>query len=500
MKIIKFLVPLIMGLIGIFAFAPFSIKFLIFISYAYLIHKILYEKTYRFLTVFLWGIGHWGFGMSWIIVSVYYYGETSIALSLLIYFLLLIILSLVFTCPLLLIRYFLNKLEITKNYQIILAASSLLMIGEITRYHFLNGVPWLIPGNIYLDTITQNLYPLFGVSAASLTMYVLCCYLIVFYNKNKNFLSIILLIIISIIPNYKSTVDVDDGTLVSIIQPSSDPFKKYKLEYQKQIEDKLIHLLNKTSDSSEIIVLPEAELPYFIKTTRFDQFVKKVPKSENILMGAWDQDHKGNVYNTVYSLNNYNFSLKKDLDSYKKMHLVPFGEYIPFIESLRGLVGFFDLPMSNVMHGPENQKNITIMKDTPIATPICFDIAFANTVRIMNKSSFLMINVSNDTWFGNSIGPYQHLNIARIRSIENNRWSIRATNDGVSAIIANNGTIVDKIEKGDIGILEGKVQLISKNTFYSSYGYLFSYIFSLIMVLLTIFIGIWKKTSSKQHF
>ena len=58
MKIIKFLVPLIMGLIGIFAFAPFSIKFLIFISYAYLIHKILYEKTYRFLTVFLWGIGH----------------------------------------------------------------------------------------------------------------------------------------------------------------------------------------------------------------------------------------------------------------------------------------------------------------------------------------------------------------------------------------------------------------------------------------------------------
>ena len=111
-----------------------------------------------------------------------------------------------------------------------------------------------------------------------------------------------------------------------------------------------------------------------------------------------------------------------------------------------------------------------------------------------------MINVSNDTWFGNSIGPYQHLSIARIRSIENNRWSIRATNDGVSAIISNKGTIVDKLEKGAIGVLEGKVQLINKNTFYNSYGYLFSYIFSIIIVLLTIFIGIWKKTSSKQHF
>ena len=87
-------------------------------------------------------------------------------------------------------------------------------------------------------------------------------------------------------------------------------------------------------------------------------------------------------------------------------------------------------------------------------------VAFGNTVRKMNKVHFLMINVSNDTWFGNSIGPYQHLNIAGIRSARNNRWSIRATNDGVSAIFANNGTIVDKLEKGDIAILEGKFQLI----------------------------------------
>jgi len=500
MKISKLLIPLIMGLIGIFSFAPFSIKFLIFISYAYLIHKILYEKSYRFITVFLWGIGHWGFGMSWIIVSIYYYGETSIALSLFIYFLLLIILSFVFTCPLLLIRYLLNKLEITENYQIILATSSLLMIGEFSRYHFLNGVPWLIPGNLYLDTITQNIYPILGVSAASLIMYMLCCLLVVFYYKNKNFLSIIILIIISIIPNHRTIADFDDGTLISIIQPSSDPFKKYTQEYQTQIEGKLFNLLNKTSDLSEIIVLPEVELPYTIKSKRFDQFVKKAPKSNNIVMGAWDTDKERNLYNTVYSLNNYNFSLKENLDSYKKMHLVPFGEYIPFIPSLRGLVGFFDLPMSNIMHGPENQKNIIILNNISIATPICFDIAFANTVRKMNKSSFLIINVSNDTWFGNSIGPYQHLSIARIRSIENNRWAIRATNDGISAIISNKGTIVDKLEKGAIGVLEGKVQLINKNTFYNSYGYLFSYIFSIIIVLLTIFIGIWKKTSSKQHF
>ena len=135
-----------------------------------------------------------------------------------------------------------------------------------------------------------------------------------------------------------------------------------------------------------------------------------------------------------------------------------------------------------------------INKNIAIASPICFDIAFSNTVRKMNKSSFLMINVSNDTWFGDSIGPYQHLSIARIRSIENNRWTIRATNDGISAIINNKGTIVDKLEKGKSGVLEGEVELINNNTLYNSYGYLFTYYFSFIILLIASFTKIWKKS------
>ena len=82
------LTPFLFGLVGIFAFAPFSIEFLIFVSYIYLINELISHKKASFLRILLWGIGHWGFGMSWIIVSVYYYGETTIALSAFIYFLL----------------------------------------------------------------------------------------------------------------------------------------------------------------------------------------------------------------------------------------------------------------------------------------------------------------------------------------------------------------------------------------------------------------------------
>ena len=488
MKIKNLLVPFMIGLIGIFAFAPFSFKPLIFISYAYLINILLHEKDSRFLKVISWGLGHWGFGMSWIIVSVYYYGETSILLSSAIFVSLVLILSIVFTCPVLLIKTYLEKLNITSKYTTTLVVSSLLVISELSRYYLLNGVPWLIPGNIYLDTITQNIYPLFGVTAASLLIYIFCTCLVVFYDKKKVFFSIIFILIISLIPNYKSLNEIKDGTMISIIQPSSDPFLKYEKDYYNQIEKNLISMITLASESSEIIVLPEAELPYPIKSNKFSKFLSKIPKSEKLVMGAWDY-HNNSVFNTIYSINT--------MDSYKKTHLVPFGEYIPFFENLRGIIDFFDLPMSNVSHGLKNQPNIKINKDISVASPICFDIAFPNTVRKMNKSSLLMINVSNDTWFGNSIGPYHHLSIARIRSIENNRWTIRATNDGISAIIDNKGTIVDKINKGETGILEAPIDLLKTNSFYNKIGYLFTYIFSFIILLITLSTYIWQKFTSK---
>ena len=488
MKIKNLLVPFIIGLIGIFSFAPFSLKFLIFISYAYLINILLNEKDGRFLKVLFWGLGHWGFGMSWIIVSVYYYGETSIALSSVIFIFLVFILSLVFTCPILLIKAYLEKLKITDKYSTILVVSSLLVVSELSRYYLLNGVPWLIPGNIYLDTLTQNIYPIFGVTAASLLIYILCTCLVVFYEKKKFLFSIIFILIFSLIPNYKSLNELKDGTTVSIIQPSSDPFLKYEKNYYEQIEDNLINLVMLTSNNSEIIVLPEAELPYSIKSPRFNEFINKIPNSDKLVMGAWDLN-ENSIFNTIYSI--------KTMESYKKTHLVPFGEYIPFIKNLRGIIDFFDLPMSNVSHGANNQRNIMINKDIAIASPICFDIAFSNTVRKMNKSSFLMINVSNDTWFGDSIGPYQHLSIARIRSIENNRWTIRATNDGISAIINNKGTIVDKLDKGESGILESKIKLIDSNSIYNKFGYLFTYIYSFIILSATFSNYLWQRFISK---
>ena len=482
MKILNFIIPALFGLIGIFAFAPFSIKFLIFISYGYLIHLLISNNNGVFWKVFCWGLGHWGLGMSWIIVSVYYYGETTIAMSSIIYILLVVILTLIFTSPLLILKSALSFTKINNNFFSVLFISSIFTISEFSRYFFLNGVPWLIPGNIFLDTISQNIYPIFGVTAASFFIYFICALFIVYSNNKISYVSAAILII-SLLP-FSPADETKDGIKVSIVQPASDPFLKYEDNYYLKIEDNLNKLIDTVSKDSELVVLPEAELPYSQNSIRFINFLKNTEISEKIILGVWKYDD-AKLYNAIYSPR-YN-------EAYKKIHLVPFGEYIPFIEGLRGIINFFDLPMSNVSHGSQLQENIRILDNIPISSPICFDIAFPNTVRKMNKSSLLMVNVSNDTWFGNSIGPYHHLSIARVRSIENNRYTIRATNDGISAIISNKGTIVTLLDKGKSGILEGNVKLIKNSTFYSRNGHLFFIILSFIIVLIPFLKIIWKK-------
>ena len=482
MKILNFIIPVLFGLIGIFAFAPFSIKFLIFISYGYLIRLLISNNNGVFWKVFCWGLGHWGLGMSWIIVSVYYYGETTIAMSSVIYILLVVILTLIFTSPLLILKSALIFTKINNNFFSVLFISSVFAISEFSRYFFLNGVPWLIPGNIFLDTISQNIYPIFGVTAASFFIYFICALFIVYSNNKISYISAALLIISLL--SFSPADEIKDGIKVSIVQPASDPFLKYKDNYYLKIEDNLNKLIDTVSKDSDLVVLPEAELPYSQNSIRFIDFLKNTEISEKIILGVWKYDD-AKLYNAIYSPR-YN-------EAYKKIHLVPFGEYIPFIEGLRGIINFFDLPMSNVSHGSQLQENIRILDNIPISSPICFDIAFPNTVRKMNKSSLLMINVSNDTWFGNSIGPYHHLSIARVRSIENNRYTIRATNDGISAIISNKGTIVTLLDKGQSGILEGNVKLIKNSTFYSRNGHLFFIILSFIIVLIPLLKIIWKK-------
>ncbi|MFL2703661.1 MAG: apolipoprotein N-acyltransferase [Gammaproteobacteria bacterium] len=480
MNLKQFLIPFFFGFIGIFAFSPFSIKPLIILSYSYLIRELVYRENSSLKKIIFWSFGHWGFGMSWLIVSVYYYGETSILISLIIFLLLILILTTFFSLPLSILRFRLFSRNNASQHIELLYISSILILSELSRYYLLNGVPWLIPGSVFLDTNTQYIYSIFGVAAGSMLIYLFASLIALYWGRNKNISYIIFLSsLILFIPVTLEKIEDRRDIYVSIIQPSSDPFLKYKDGYKNEIEQNILNLVERTSPKSEIVVLPEAELPYSMQSKDFTNFIKKIDTSnKEFISGVWSYKDEY-LYNALININTS--------ESYNKMHLVPFGEYIPFISSLRGIISFFDMPMSNVKHGNKNQQNIAIFQDKAInfAPLICFDIAFSNTVRKSNKSSYFMINISNDTWFGKSIGPYHHLDITRVRAIENNKWIIRSTNDGFSAIITNNGTIVDIIEKGITGVINSGINIEKERSLYNIYGYFIPYLLSILIIVIS---------------
>tara|TARA_X000001036_G_scaffold13591_1_gene11591 strand:+ start:396 stop:1871 length:1476 start_codon:yes stop_codon:yes gene_type:complete len=480
MNLKQFLIPFFFGFIGIFAFSPFSIKPLIILSYSYLIRELVYRENSSLKKIIFWSFGHWGFGMSWLIVSVYYYGETSILISLIIFLLLILILTTFFSLPLSILRFRLFSRNNASQHIELLYISSILILSELSRYYLLNGVPWLIPGSVFLDTNTQYIYSIFGVAAGSMLIYLFASLIALYWGRNKNISYIIFLSsLILFIPVTLEKIEDRRDIYVSIIQPSSDPFLKYKDGYKNEIEQNILNLVERTSPKSEIVVLPEAELPYSMQSKDFTNFIKKIDTSnKEFISGVWSYKDE-HLYNALININTS--------ESYNKMHLVPFGEYIPFISSLRGIISFFDMPMSNVRHGNKNQQNIAIFQDKTInfAPLICFDIAFSNTVRKSNKSSYFMINISNDTWFGKSIGPYHHLDITRVRAIENNKWIIRSTNDGFSAIITNNGTIVDIIEKGITGVINSGINIEKERSLYNIYGYFIPYLLSILIIVIS---------------
>jgi len=466
----------LVGALSTLAFSPFDIKLIIPLTLASLIYFTVNSRNFvdSCKYVFSWGLGYWISGTGWLIVSIYYYGNTNILISVVIIILMGVLLSAVFVTPFAVIR--LTQL----NQNIILTSmflASCLIILELSRFILLGGFPWLLPGLVFLDTFGQVVIPIFGVYGASYIIYFFASLIALsIFQKKNNFLLLGVLCLLIFIPyqsNQKSVIN--ENLSLSIIQPSLDPFKKFQKGSYENIEDTLVNLTNRNKDS-DLIIWPESPLPYLDSNPRMNQLLARIENGPKVLSGTWQ--FKGNeLYNSMTILGTD--------QSYLKRHLVPFGEYVPFERILRGLIEFFNMPMSSLSSGGSNQK-LFEFKEYRFLGMICFDIAFPLSYLNEVRESDFIINISNDTWFGSSYGPYQHLQIVRARALEANKWVARGTSDGISTIVDNKGTIVSILEKGEIGSLNGYIYKTSKSSFFYRHGYLILPILLLIVMITVI--------------
>jgi len=182
---------------------------------------------------------------------------------------------------------------------------------------------------------------------------------------------------------------------------------------------------------------------------------------------------------------------------YHKQKLVPFGEYIPLEEAIRGLLPFFDLPMSSFKQGSEKQALLKVEKDDQlfmIAPFICYEIVYPEFVAEMAKESDLLITISNDAWFGDSLGPKQHMAIAQMRALETQRYLLRSTNTGITALVNHRGKIVKQLPTEQRATLTAFAQIRQGQTPFMMMGLWPLHFLSLVILLL----GYWKSREEEK--
>ena len=501
-KLVIYLIALISGVIGVFAFSPFDYWGLAYVSLGGLLFVAKNtKKSTALLATFLWSMGFFCFGVSWLNVSIHQFGGASLGVS----YLLVGLLSAYLALYPMLFTYLVQRFQVESA--VIFAA--IWTLTEFLRGWVFTGFPWLQFGYTQIDSPFFGIAPIFGVTG--LTFFTIWASAVIFNlvfslsKKQWNLVGVnaLLLLVVGGLSAYAGKVNFvqpkeDKGLTVTLAQGNIEQNLKWDPEYlyatvdiyQKQI---LAHL-----GKSDLIILPESALPTLENSiTPFFEALDKVAKEKNteVMIGTVYRDEQsGKLLNSIVTAGNPDFPYELTTKNrYSKHHLVPFGEYVPLESLLRPLNSVFNLPMSAFQSGEAVQPSF-MAKQHAFAPAICYEIIFGEQLRQnLKKETDYLLTISNDAWFGDSIGPWQHLQMARMRALELGKPLIRATNTGISVFIDAKGNIEAQAPQFEETTLTHKVVPTEGKTPYAALGNLPIYVLSLIFVLLRGFTTLLKR-------
>jgi apolipoprotein N-acyltransferase len=262
-----------------------------------------------------------------------------------------------------------------------------------------------------------------------------------------------------------------DPIRVRLVQTNISLDQPWKKPESDQLLDELGKLSSSPESRPELVVWPETPAPFYLNEdadfrARMQDIARRL--GAYFLVGYIDAVGEG-PSNSAGLLDPKGDQVSR----YDKMHLVPFGEYVPlknllfFAESLTRQVGEFV---------PGTEYTVSALDGHHISTAICYESIFPNMVRqFVKRGSELLVVITNDGWFGQSSAPYQHLRMGVVRSVENRRYMVRTANTGISAIIDPYGRIETSTPIGIRTIVDGTAYFRSDRTFYTQYGDVFAY-------------------------
>jgi apolipoprotein N-acyltransferase len=241
----------------------------------------------------------------------------------------------------------------------------------------------------------------------------------------------------------------------------------------------------------DLIAWPESPAPFEEADPRFQQAMMGIAESENapmvvgnVGMDSAPDEGNWNYYNSAVVIN----AEGAHVGRYDKIHLVPFGEYVPFQKLL-----FFARKLTGKVSRftPGEQHKVFTLNGHRYGIFICYESVFADEVREFAKNGAeVLVNISDDGWYGDTSAPWQHLNMARMRAIENRRWILRDTNTGVTAVIDPNGRVRQSIPRHQVDALPAGYGFRDDVTFYSAHGDVFGWGCVLLALIIVGWAGI----------
>ena len=345
-----------------------------------------------------------------------------------------------------------------------------------------------------------NLIGLYSYNLIVITLYTLPIIFFFRISKAKKLIIVLikLLFILSLYiygnyeinKNKKTLKSVKEKIYVKIISPNFD--LQYGLSF-KEIEErfkKLIRYSDPDKKKETLFIWPEGVFSGYSydQITPFKELIlKNFSDKHHIIFGSNRLEPKsGDFYNSMLIVNN-NFDI---IQSYNKRKLVPFGEFLPFEKVLNN----FGLKKITEGHGSflKGQKNNNPLIDKLSILPlICYEVIFSDLIQKSDISTNLIVNISEDGWFGKSIGPDQHFAKSSFRAIENNTFLLRSTNQGVSAIIDNKGSLIKKLNRNEAGNIEFEIPLIKTKKVKNDL------IFFILLITYLLFFLIYKQQNEK---
>ena len=443
------------GLLAALGFAPFHMPGITILSLAFLFAvQLIYPLKKAVILSFIFGLGYFGFGVSWVIISIHDYGQLNYFLAGLATLLFLAYLAIYPA----LVAYAFKLLESNHSKFVkILLFSTLWTLSELIRSNLFSGFPWLLVGTTQIDTPLRYLAPVFGIYGLSLFCCLSAALLTIAIRENsvKRYLYLVLFALIIIFPSLGKNIHwthvKNTPMTIGVVQANLSMRDKWDdtlfwnlLKFYNQAIDKLL--------GKQLIILPESAIP--LPASYLNEYLlklhKKALKAKSALMLGILQpsnNSETNYYNAVISLGTAK-------GGHLKQQLVPFGEYIP--KPFVAINRWFGLPEPNLLAGKKNQDLIRI-NEQPIASLICYEIAYPNLVRMQMPLAQWIVSISDNGWFGRSLASYQQLQMAQLLSLLTGRFQVVVNNDGLSSVVNDNGDIVDGLPPFTSGILQSEI-------------------------------------------